>query len=115
LLTNRPADRLLQLFLIYTARVTILRDFITNVYWPHYNAGSRVLQRQDALDFMKSSLPAATCRRIGRRDKDQDDAVLPSALTDFKFTRDVPQGRREIVPTTSCRRQPFTSRTKYFG
>jgi len=95
-----PADRLLQLFLIYTARANlILRDFITDVYWPHYNAGSRVLQRQDALDFMKSA------RAGGHMPKNWSDAMktkmtryLLSALTDFKLTRDLPKGRREIVP-----------------
>jgi hypothetical protein len=97
---NFPADRLLQLFLIYTARANVvLRDFITNVYWPHYNAGSRVLQRQDALDFMKSA------RAGGYMPKNWSDAMktkmtryLLSALTDFKLTRDLPQGRRELVP-----------------
>lgn len=95
-----PADRLLQLFLIYTARANlILRDFITTVYWHHYNAGSRVLQRQDALDFMKSA------RAGGHMPKNWSDAMktkmtryLLSALTDFRLTRDLPQGRREIVP-----------------
>lgn len=95
-----PADRPLQLFLIYTARANlILRDFITDVYWPHYNAGSRMLPRQDALDFVKSAGAA------GHMLKNWSDAMkikmtryLLSALTDFKFTRDLPQGRREIVP-----------------
>lgn len=94
------AERLLQLFLIYTVRANlILRDFITTVYWPHYNAGSRVLQRQDALDFMESAHAG------GHMSKNWSDAMktkmtryLLSALTDFKFTRDLSQGRREIVP-----------------
>jgi hypothetical protein len=97
---NFPADRLLQIFLIYTARANlILRDFITGVYWPHYNAGSRVLQRQDAMEFMKSA------RVSGHMPKNWSDAIktkmtryLLSSLTDFKLTRDLPQGRREIVP-----------------
>jgi hypothetical protein len=100
LVLNFPADRLLQLFLIYTARANlILRDFITDVYWPHYNTGSRVLQRQEAFDFMKSA------RAAGHMAKNWSDAMktkmtryLLSALTDFKLTRDMPQGRREIVP-----------------
>jgi hypothetical protein len=95
-----PADRLLQLFLIYTARANlILRDFITEIYWPRYNAGSRVLQRQDALDFMKSAHAA------GHMLKNWSDVMktkmtryLLSALTDFKLTRDMPYGQREIVP-----------------
>jgi hypothetical protein len=100
LLGSFPADRLLQLFLIYTARANlILHDFITIVYWPHYNAGSRVLQRQDALDFMRSA------RAGGHMPTNWSDAIkikmtryLLSALTDFRLTRDLPQGRREIVP-----------------
>ena len=93
-------DRLLPLFLIYTARVNlILRDFIVRVYWPHYNAGARILQRQDALDFMK------TARAAGLIPSEWSEAVktkmtryLLSSLTDFKLTRDLPQGRREIIP-----------------
>lgn len=95
-----PADRLQQLFLIYTARANlILRDFITEVYWPHYNAGSRILQRQDALDFLQAG------RTTGRMPNPWSDAIkikvtryLLSCLTDFKLTRDLPQGRREILP-----------------
>ena len=97
---NFPADRLLQIFLIYTARANlILRNFITDVYWPHYNAGSRVLQRQDVFDFMKSA------RAAGHMPKNWSEAVktkmtryLLSTLTDFKLTRDAPQSSREIVP-----------------
>ena len=95
-----PADRLRQLFLVYTVRANlILRDFITDVYWPHYNAGSRVLQKQDVFDFLKT--PQAT----GKMPNKWSDGVrlhasrdVLSALTDFKLTRDMPQGRREIVP-----------------
>ncbi len=94
------SERMLQLFLIYTARThLILADFITEVYWPHYNAGARLLQRKDALDFIESA------RADGHLRKNWSDAVklrmtrcLLSALTDFKLTRDLPQGRREIVP-----------------
>src|SRR5207249_3534852 len=94
------AERLLQLFLIYTARANlILRDFITDVYWPHYNAGSRVIQKQDVLDFLKA---AQATEKMPNKWSDgvrlHASRDLLSALIDFKLTRDMPQGRREIVP-----------------
>lgn len=102
------ADRLLQLFLIYTARANlILRDFITDVYWPHYNAGSRMLQKSDVVAFLKAA------QVTGKMPNKWSDAVrlhasrdVLSALTDFKLTRDMPQGRREIVPYNI---QPITT------
>jgi hypothetical protein len=58
-----------------------------------------VLLRQDALDFMKSA------HASGHMPKNWSEAIktkmtryLLSALTDFKLTRNLPQGRREIVP-----------------
>ena len=97
---NFPADRLLQVFLIYTGRANlILRDFITDVYWPHYNAGSRVLQKQDVFDFLKA---AQATEKMPNKWSDgvqlHASRDLLSALSDFKLTRDMPQGRREIVP-----------------
>lgn len=105
-------DKLAQLFLIYTARANlILHDFIREVYWKHYHAGARQLHRQEALDFLRSA------RATGRIPKQWSDAVsvkvtryLLSALTDFKFTRDLPKGRREILPFTL-----FTSTTVYLA
>jgi Putative inner membrane protein (DUF1819) len=94
-----PADRLLQLFLIYTARANlILHDFITDVYWPHYNAGSRILQRQDAFDFFKAAKATGKMPSWSDGVRLHASRDLLSALTDFKLTRDMPQGRREIVP-----------------
>lgn len=93
-------ERLTQLFLIHTARENlVLHDFIRDVYWKHYLAGARTIQRQEALDFIRSA------RSIGRISKPWSDAVslkmtryLLASLTDFRLTRDLPQGRREILP-----------------
>jgi hypothetical protein len=95
-------EKLTQLFLIYTAREhLILHDFIRDVFWKHYHAGARTLQRQEALEFLRSA------RAMGRISKSWSDAVnlrmtryLLSSLTDFKLTRDLPRGRREILPFT---------------
>jgi hypothetical protein len=94
-----PAGRLLQLFLIYTARANlILRDFITTVYWPHYDAGSRILPRQDAFDFFKAAKGTGKMPNWSDGVRLHASRDLLSALTDFKLTRDLPKGRREIVP-----------------
>lgn len=105
-------EKLTQLFLIYTAREhLILHDFIRDVFWKHYHAGARTLQRQEALDFLRSA------RAMGRISKPWSDSVilrvtryLLSCLTDFKFTRDLPRGQREILPFTL-----LTSTTVYLA
>ncbi len=105
-------EKLTQLCLIYTARENlILHDFVRDVYWKHYHAGVRALQRQEAMDFLKSA------RAMGRISKPWSDAVnlrmtryLLSSLTDFRLTRDLPQGKREILPFTL-----LTSTTVYLA
>ena len=61
-------DRLSQLFLIYTARANlILRDFINEVYWPHYRAGAHFVHRQEGVNFLKSASANGytLCRSFG--------------------------------------------------
>jgi len=93
-------DRLNQLFLLYTAREhLILYDFIREVYWPRYSAGSQFLFREDSVNFIKSAQSTGRIKtrwtegnniRIGR--------YLLSALYDFKMIGE-PQGdRRPILP-----------------
>src|SRR5262245_23893737 len=49
-------EKLSQLFFIYTARANlILRDFIAEVYWPHYRAGAHVIHKQEGINFLKSA------------------------------------------------------------
>jgi len=95
-------ERLNQLFLLYTAREhLILYDFIREVYWPHYSAGSQVLFREESVKFIKSAQETGRIKtrwtdgnntRIGR--------YLMSALCDFKLIGE-PQGdRRPILPFT---------------
>ena len=54
--TGWQGDKLSQLLLIYTARANlILRDFINEVYWPHYRAGAHLIHRQEGVNFLKSA------------------------------------------------------------
>jgi Putative inner membrane protein (DUF1819) len=95
-------DRLSQLLLIYTARENlILRDFINDVYWPHYRAGASLIHRQEGMNFLKSAWSAG---RLRNRWSDAMQAkvvrYLFAALTDFRMLRDLPKKRREILPFT---------------
>lgn len=102
-------DRLSQLFLIYTARANlILRDFIDEVYWPHYRAGAHFVHRQEGVNFLKSA------SANGKLRKQWSDAMqakvvryLFASLLDFRMTRNLPKNRREILaftvlPTTTA-------------
>jgi hypothetical protein len=95
-------DKLSQLLLIYTARANlILRDFITEVYWPHYRAGAHLIHRQEGLNFLKAA-NAAGKFRTQWSDAMQTKVVryLFAALTDFRLTRNLPKNQREILPFT---------------
>src|SRR5271166_2828955 len=55
--SNIPADDLTQLFFLYTARAQLIfADFVTDVYWPRYNAGAIRLGRVDAETFIHRAL-----------------------------------------------------------
>ncbi len=95
-------DKLSQLFLIYTARANlILRDFIAEVYWPHYRAGVHLIHRQEGLNFLKAASAAGKLRNRWS-DAMQTKVVryLFAALTDFRLTRNLPKNQREILPFT---------------
>lgn len=54
---NIPADDLTQLFFLYTARAQLIfADFVTDIYWPRYNAGATRLGRVDAETFIHRAL-----------------------------------------------------------
>ena len=95
-------DKLSQLFLIYTARANlILRDFIAEVYWPHYRAGAHLIHRQEGLNFLKSANAAGKFRNQWS-DAMQTKVVryLFASLSDFRLTRNLPKNQREILPFT---------------
>jgi len=97
----RPSQ-LTQIFLIYTCRANdILHDFICDVYWPKYGAGSIYITRQDALDFLEASTTMGiisprwsetTMLRVAR--------YLTGCLTDFGMAGDDKGGKRELLPFT---------------
>jgi hypothetical protein len=98
-----------QLFFIYACRShSILRDFVTEVYWPKYAAGVHVLTRQDAIDFVERAKDIglvsppwsySTTTRMAR--------YVATALADFGLVGNDRAGRREILP---FRITPFTGR-----
>ena len=97
----RPSQ-LTQIFLIYTCRANdILNDFICEVYWDKYGAGSTYIQRQDALDFIEASTTKGIISprwsetmmlRVAR--------YLTGCLTDFGMAGDDKGGKRELIPFT---------------
>ncbi len=97
----RPSQ-LTQIFLIYTCRANdILHDFICDVYWPKYGAGSTYITRQDALDFLETSTTMGIISprwsetmmmRVAR--------YLTGCLTDFGMAGVDKGGKRELQPFT---------------
>ena len=103
-----PANRLNQIFLIYTARAhDALHDFITETYWAKYSAGATMLTRQEALEFLDR---AANNGIIVPRWSDtmmlRVARYLTGCLTDFQMAGNDHGGKREIV---SFKIQPLTT------
>jgi hypothetical protein len=95
-------DRLSQLLLIYTARVNlILRDFIGEIYWPHYRAGAHLIHKQEGVNFLKSASAAGKFRNQWS-DAMQAKVVryLFACLSDFGLIRNLPKNQREILSFT---------------
>lgn len=94
------AERLKQLFFIHTARANlILFEFVTQVYWPHYNAGARQITSDDTLTFINNA------HLIGRIKKAWSPAMkkkvssyLLACLTDFGLARNATKGGKEVRP-----------------
>ncbi|MEM1095203.1 MAG: BrxA family protein [Bacteroidota bacterium] len=89
-----------QVLLLYTTRFHhILHDYITQVYWPKYEAGAATLSRDDAEDFIESAYHeghietrwSATMRvRVAR--------YLNNALVEFGYADDA-SGRDKALRT----------------
>ncbi len=104
-----PISALQQLFFLYAARThAILRDFVTEVYWPKYAAGVHIVTRQDAIDFVERAKDTgfvsppwsqSTTVRMAR--------YVATALADFGLLGKDHAGRREILP---FRMSTFTGR-----
>jgi hypothetical protein len=55
--SRHNSEDLTQLFFLYTARAqAVFAEFVTDVYWPKYSAGSHALARQDAQSFVQRAL-----------------------------------------------------------
>ena len=93
-------DKLSQLLLIYTVRQhLILRDFIREVYWPHYRAGAHLIHRQEGLNFLRSAAAAGKFRnQWSEAMQTKVVRYLFASLTDFRLTRNLPKNEREILP-----------------
>ena len=99
---NVELNVLKQFMLLFTARVhPILHDFIAEVYWPKYAAGSTRVSRSDAETFIER----ATTR--GDIDPPWSDRVkvrvaryLTGTLADFGYLREGRASAKEILPYT---------------
>ena len=96
--SNIPADDLTQLFFLYTARAQLIfADFVTDVYWPRYNAGAIRLGRVDAETFIHRALDN------GRMQKRWTESMvrhvsryLLGCCADFGLLSDVGKSERAI-------------------
>ena len=95
-----PPAKLLQVLFLYTARVNpVLHDFVSDMYWKKYAAGSQVITRQDAMDFLHAA------QESGRTERGWSESMmlrmaryLTGALTDFQLAGEDHNGRRDLVP-----------------
>jgi len=103
-----PANRLNQIFFIYTTRAhDVLHDFITEMYWGKYAAGATSITRPDALEFLNRAAnngiifprwSETMMLRVAR--------YLTGCLTDFQLAGNDHAGKREIIP---FKVQPLTT------
>lgn len=93
-----PAEDLLQLFFLHTARAhAVFSEFVTEVYWPQYRAGALRLARGQAEDFIRKALDA------GRMQQRWTDSTLRKVAgyligccTDFGLLDDAQRSDRAI-------------------
>ena len=59
-----PPDSLIQLFFLQTARAQqVFGDFVIEIYWPKYSAGSDAISRDDAERFIHQALDSGRMQR----------------------------------------------------
>lgn len=95
-----PTADLKQLFFIYTCRANrILADYVREVYWDKYSAGSSVVSKADSLAFVERAIcdgmtttrwSASTITRIA--------SYLLGASADFDLLGPMKKGARQIHP-----------------
>jgi len=94
-----------QLFLLFTCRANrILADFIREVYWPQYAAGSTSLTKKDALNFVDDAVAEGTTTTSwSDSTRTRVSSYLLGACADFGLLGVMAAGGRKIEtfgPTT---------------
>jgi len=89
-----------QLFFLYTCRANrVLADFVREVYWDKYSAGSSTISKTDSLEFIERAVrdgvttthwSASTMTRVA--------SYLLGACSDFGLLGSMRQGARQIHP-----------------
>ncbi len=95
-----PPRRMAQLFFIHSARANVMfHDFVRQVYWPHYAAGVRHLQKQDSLQFIESAHNNGLIPRPWSASmRDRVAGYLLGVLQDFELLGPIHKGVREFLP-----------------
>lgn len=94
-----------QLFFLFTCRANaILGDFVREVYWSYYQAGSPALSKQAALDFVQASVSEGkTSVPWSDSTKSRIASYLLGACADFGLLGDMRSGTRSIEPFRQTR------------
>jgi len=87
-----------QLFLLFTCRANrILADFIRQVYWPQYAAGSTTLMKKDALNFVEDAVAGGkTTTTWSESMRTRVSSYILGACADFGLLGAVAGGGRKI-------------------
>lgn len=87
-----------QLFLLYTARANaIVHDFICQIYWGKYSAGTTSISKQDALTFLDDAVVSGFIpKRWSESMMSRVSSYLLGCLADFDLIGRAHNGKREI-------------------
>lgn len=94
------SEKLSQIFLIHTARAhRELHDFITEIYWPRYAAGTSAIQRDESIRFFRDAyLDGRLPNEWTETSREKIGRYLLTALADFWLLGPMKGGKREILP-----------------
>ncbi len=92
--------KLNQILFIHTARANpILRDFITHVYWPYFEAGKLTIGKNDAMRFIERSYEEGRLnQRWSKSITDRIALGLVRSLADFDLAEKGRKSERKILP-----------------
>ena len=99
LLPHFTSGQLAQLFFLYTCRANpILADFVRQVYWERYGAGSSTLRKMDAEDFIRRAIDdGKTPSRWADGQIDRVGRYLMGCCADYGLLGNRSRGGRNIV------------------